>query len=98
MIERAAGPVRCVVALLARGRESRLDMIRIGRAIEVRLVTGDALRVVGQVICPGRTEGRIVALRTLQRRMRARQREAGGRVIESGTIPTGGVVALGAIL
>jgi len=98
VVERAACPIRRVVALLTCRREARLHVIRIGRAIEIGLVALHALRVVGQIVGPTGAEGRVVALRALQRGVRARQRESSGRVIESGAGPTGRVVALRAVL
>ena len=65
-------------------------MIRVGGAIKVRLVATDARGVSsGQVVIAIH-----VALRTLQRRMRASEREPGGRVIERCIAPSGCGVAL----
>ena len=69
-------------------------MIRIRRASEVFLMAGVAGRAVRQVISTGRAKRGVVALRALQGRVRAGQREAGGRVIEVRASPVGGVVAL----
>ena len=98
VVKRAAGPVCGVMALLTSRREPRLDVIRVCRAIEVRLMALHALRVIGQIVGPTGAEGRVVTLRTLQRGVGAGQREASGRVIEVGAGPTRGVVALRAVL
>ena len=90
MIECGACPGRCAVALLTSLRESRTDMVGIRRALEIFQVAADASRVrAGQVVIPVH-----VALRALQRGMRAGQREAGSRVIESRAHPRGRAVAL----
>src|SRR5579871_767142 len=86
------------MALCASLRKAGLDVIRVRGAVEVRLVAGVASRAVRQVISAGRTEGRVVALRTLQGDVCAGQRETRSRVIESGAGPTRRVVALRASL
>jgi predicted RNA-binding Zn ribbon-like protein len=98
VVERAACPVRRVVALGAILRESGLDVIWIGRGLKVRLVAGKAGCAVWQVVRTRGAERGVVALCALQRDVSAGQREAGGRVIEIGASPAGGVVALGAVL
>src|ERR1700747_3542125 len=98
VIESGTGPARGVVTLGAILRESRLDVIRSRRASEVFLMAGVAGRGVRQIVRTGRAERSVVTLCALQRGVRAGQREAGGRVIESGTGPARGVVTLGAIL
>jgi len=90
MVKGSARPRRGVVALLARGGEPRLHVVGVGRIVEVRLMAGNASRVgAGQIVVVVN-----VALRALQRGVRAGQREAGRRVIERGTRPRRGVVAL----
>lgn len=65
-------------------------MLRIICIVVVRLVARDAGRVrVGQVVVAVR-----VATGTRYRRMRPRQREAGGGVVERPVAPVGGGVAL----
>ena len=65
-------------------------MIRIRGAVEVRLVAADAGSVrAGQVVVVVD-----MALRASHRRVRAGQRESGGRVIKCRSRPRGGVVAL----
>ena len=81
MVEGCVPPGRSVVAALASLRYPGLHMVGIGRALEVLQVTGHATGV-GQVVIPID-----VALRTLQRDVRAGQREAGSRVIEAGIGP-----------
>jgi len=98
VIESGSGPAGGVVALRAILREARLHVIRVGRAVEVRLMAGNASRAVRQIVSTGRTECRVVALCALQRHVGAGQREACGRVIESGTGPGGRVMALRAVL
>ena len=83
MIKRRATPVRGGMALLAGLREIRLHVIGIRRALEISQVATDASRVRGgQVVVAIH-----VALRALQAGMEARQREAGGRVIERRIAP-----------
>ena len=78
------------VALLTRLRESRCHVVRIRRSLEVLQVTTDASRIgAGQVVVAIH-----VALRALQRRVSAGQRETGRRVIERRVIPRSSVVAL----
>lgn len=94
MVESRAEPVRRRVAPGAVLREVRGLMRRIGGAV-----------VVGLVAVPARTARQAVivvhvALRALHAGMRAGQREAGGRVIESGAGPVrdGCAMAQSAIL
>ena len=61
-------------------------MVGIGRAIEIGEVASDAGRAF-QVVGAGRTVGGVVALRALQRRVRARQREPGCVVVKGGVGP-----------
>ena len=78
------------VALLTRLRESRCHVVRIRRSLEVLQVTTDASRIgAGQVVVAIH-----VALRALQRRVSAGQRETGRRVIERRVSPRRGGVAL----
>jgi hypothetical protein len=69
-------------------------VIRSRGAVEVRLMAGEASRAVRKVVSARRTECRVVALCALQRDVSAGQCETGRGVIESGTGPAGGVVAL----
>ena len=90
VIEGGAGPRGRAVALLASLREAGLHMVRIRGALEIFQVAADAGRV-----CAGQVVVAIhVALRALHAGVRARQREAGRRVIKSRTHPGGGAVAL----
>jgi len=98
MVEGCTSPIRGGVALLARSRESSLHMVRTGRAIEIGLMALNATSGIGQVIGATRAERRIVALGALQRSVGAVKRETSRGVIEGGAGPTGGVVALRAIL
>jgi len=98
MVEGCTSPIRGGVALLTNSRESSLHMVRTGRAVEIGLMAGHARSGIGQVIRPTRAECRVVALCALQRSVGAVKREAGGRVIESGTGPAGRVMALRAVL
>lgn len=91
VIEFAVGPEHGVVAILARSREMRSDVVdRIGCRVVVVLVAthagggGDVVVVVN------------VAIRALSRRhrMRAHQRESGGVVVEGRIQPAAGAVAL----
>ena len=66
MIEGSSTPIRGGVALLARDWEIRLDVIRVRRAVEIRLVALHASRRCGQVIRPTRTERGVVTLCALQ--------------------------------
>ncbi len=78
------------MALLASLWEIRLHVIRICGALEVLQVATHASRVrAGQIVIAV-----YVTLRTLQRRMRAGQREAGGRMVKGRARPGGGAVAL----
>ena len=98
VIKRRTRPGSGVVALRASLREARLHVIRVACVVEVRLVAGVARRAVRQVVSAGRAERRVMTLRALQGDVSAGQCETGGRVIESGTGPAGGVVALRAVL
>lgn len=81
VIERATAPVGRRMALVASGWEAGLNVIRIGGAVVIVLVTVDAGAARKLVVVVD------VALRALQRSMGAGQREAGGRVIERGIGP-----------
>jgi len=88
MIKRRIVPRRRVVALLARGRESRRHVVRIGRAIEILHVARTAIR--------RRSHKLIIdmACRTGHADVRSGQRELGECiVIESRRIPRAGVMA-----
>ena len=90
VIEGRIAPGRRRMALLASLREIRLHVIRIGRALEVLQVAAHARGVrVGQAVIPVH-----VALRALQRRVCAGQREARCGVVETRARPRRGVVAL----
>ena len=83
MIEGRVQPAGCGVALLTSLRQSRTDMVRTGRALEIFQVAADASRVrAAQVVIPVH-----VALRALHGCMCAGQREAGRGVIEIRTHP-----------
>src|SRR5215469_2077028 len=82
VVEGSVGPVRRVVALLASRGESRLHVIRVGRAVEIGLMALHAGGGSGQTICATRTERRVVALTALQGDVRSSQRKAGARVVE----------------
>ncbi len=81
VIERRRDPGRGVVAHFALLRESRLDVIRAGGAVEILQVAGSTGGAVQAVIAV------YVALRTLQRDVRPGQRETRSRVIESWRLP-----------
>ncbi len=90
VIKRRITPRGRGVALLASLREIRLHVIRIGGALEILQVAAHASRVrAGQVVIVVH-----VALHALHSRVCARQREAGGRVIERCSGPCRGAVAL----
>lgn len=81
-------PPRCgVVARGTSGGNSRLRMVRVGRALVVLHVARSAVRTTQVEIPVG------VALRTLQRGVRPSQSESNQRVIERSRLPCGGVVA-----
>lgn len=88
VIESRSRPGRRGMAGIASGREFRLHVIRIGRGLVVLSVTRRA-GACGQAVVPI-----YVALRTLQRNMRAGQRKPGGRMIKSCGPGNGGVAAL----
>jgi len=93
VIEGRTLPGGRAVALLAGLRKSGLHVIRIGRAFEigqVALHTSPA----GETVGATRAEGRVMALRALQRSMRAGQGKSGRRVIEGRPVPVRGAVAL----
>jgi len=81
VIERRGDPRRRVVAHIALLRESRLNVVRAGCAVEIVQVTGGAGSAVQAVVTVH------VALRTLQWNVRPGQREAGRCVIESRVCP-----------
>lgn len=91
VIESSSGPRRCRMARFARGRESSRCMIRVRRSIPICLVAPIA----------GRRQRRVVvirmALRALQRCVRARKWECGVVVVEGGRNPGRCRVAYGAI-
>lgn len=88
VVKSSAGPICGVMALLARSRESRLYVVRTGRAIEVFHVAGGAIGRRADVLSVN------VALRAGHRDVRALQREVRELVvIESGRIPRALVVA-----
>src|SRR5215467_11007113 len=90
MIECSVAPRGRGVALLTGCREVRLYVVRIGRSVEIRLVTTHARCIgSGQIVVAIH-----VALRALQRRMRPGERESGRGVIEGRVAPGGGGVAL----
>ena len=78
------------MALLAGLWERGLNVIRVGRSLEILQMAADT--------CPVRTAQVViaiyVALRALHRAMRSAEREAGGRVIEGRAGPVGSGVAL----
>ena len=87
MVKRRSVPRRRRMALLARGREPRLHVVRIGRAVEVFHVARGAVGGSAHKLAID------VALRAGDRRMRARQWELGkGIVIERRLIPRSCVV------
>ncbi len=81
MIKRAVAPVGGRVALITRGRESSLDMIRVRRTVVVVLVAVDT-RSTGELVVVVH-----VALRALQRRMRTGESKTRRRVIEGSIRP-----------
>lgn len=87
MVESGSRPGRRVVAGLAGSRESRCDVIGVGRVLIDRLVARIAVRGHGCVIVVH------VAVGAGHCGMRARQRERRVVVIERGGNPRGGVVA-----
>jgi len=90
VIERRGRPCRRVVALCASLREPRRGVRRIVGCVEVVLVATDARGIGGcQIVITIH-----VALHALQRSMRAREGEAGRRVIEGRITPSGRGVAL----
>ena len=90
VVEIRAHPRGGVVALRAGLREPGLHVVRVGRALEILQVAAHA-----SCICAGQAVVVVgVALDALNAAMRTRQRETGGRVIESRARPRGGVVAL----
>ena len=96
VIEGGARPIRSCpggVASVASCREAHDRVRRVSRAVVVRLMTGNARRA-RQTVSTRWAEGCVVALRALQRCVRALQGKARGRVIEGRTRPTGGRVAL----
>jgi len=94
MVEGCTSPIRGGVALLARSRETRLNVVGTGCAIEIGLVALNATSGIGQVIGPARAERGVVALGALQGGVRSVQREASARMVERCTIPVRGGVAL----
>ena len=94
MVESSATPTRRVVALLARGREIRLHVAGIRRAVEIRLVAGHTRSRSRQVVCAARAERGVVALCALQGSMCSVQSEAGARVVEGRTGPVRRAMAL----
>ena len=70
MVEGGATPTGGVVALLTGCREIRLHVVGVRSAIEISLMTLHARSRSGQVICPARAEGGVVALRALLCRVR----------------------------
>ena len=93
MIKGRTRPAGGRVALIARGRESRLHVIRIGCAIEIGLVALHACSRIGQVVGPTRAERGVMALGTLQGDVRASKGESRGSVIEGRAGPIGRAVA-----
>ena len=90
VVEVRSGPRRCVVALLAGLGKSRLYVIGIGGALEIRQVARHTGCIgTGQVVITIH-----VALYALQRGMRAGQGEAGGGMIKRRITPRGRGVAL----
>ena len=90
VVEVRSRPGGCVVALLAILREAARNVIRIRGPLVIVQMAGHATRVraVQRVVVVD------VALRALQGRMRAGQRESGSRVIEGRSIPGRRIVAL----
>ena len=97
VIEGRTLPTGGAVALLTGLRESGLHVIGIGRALEIGQVALHA-RSAGKAVGATRAECRVMALRALQRSMRAGQHEPGRVVIESRAVPVRGAVALFASL
>jgi hypothetical protein len=87
VVEDRTQPVRRGVALIARGREAGLHVVRISGALEIHLVTGVAGRACRQAVRTRRAKCRVVALRTLQAGVCTGQSEARRRVIEGRTQP-----------
>ena len=77
VIKRRRNPGRSVMAQVALLRESGLNMVRVGRAVEIIQVAGGAGSAVQVVVAID------VALRTLQRHVSPSEWKTGGRVIES---------------
>ena len=85
VIERGVVPGTLIVAHRAVRREPGSHMVRIGRAVVVRQVTGIAVR--------GRSSVTVrVALQARHVRVRARQREARAVVVEGARLPSGFIV------
>ena len=90
MIKRRARPGRGAVTLLASLRETGADVIGTRRSLEIFEVAADARSVrVAQVVIVVD-----VALRALHRRVRARERESGSRVVKGCIRPVCCAVAL----
>lgn len=87
VIKGGRNPCRRVMAYLALLRKSRLNVVRIGRSVEILQVAGGAGRAVQAVVAVH------VALRTLQRHVHPGQGEAGRCVVESRVRPGRGRVA-----
>ncbi len=89
MVERCIRPTASVVALVASLREIRRDVIRVGCALEVLKVAGDAGRAVQRVVVVD------VAIGALARRngVQSGQHEARRRMIELAIAPLHGIVA-----
>ena len=92
MIKGRTRPAGGRVALIARGRETRLHVIRIRCAIEIGLVALHARSRIGQVVGPARAERGVVALGALQGDVRASKGESRGSVIEGRAGPIGRAV------
>ena len=90
VVERSRGPIRCAVAHVTGGGESRRRMCwRIG-AVVVRLVARNARGI-------GASQGVVavhVALAARHREVEARQHKSSGRVVECAATPVGRGVAL----
>ena len=93
VVEDSAQPIGGAVALFAGLREPGLHVIRIGRALEIGQMALHA-RSAGKAVGATRTEGRVVALRALQRGVRPGKRKSSSVVIETGTVPVRGAMAL----
>jgi len=90
VIEGGVRPRSCRMALLTRLRKSRRGVRWIVGRVEVVLMATDACRIgSGQAVITVH-----VTLHALQRGVRSRQGEAGGRVIEGCVAPRRGGVAL----